>query len=50
MGPLWARIKTWSASPYTSGMSVWGWFLFLGMLVLIFAAWAEIFGYIKKDV
>ena len=46
---FWDRITSWAASPYSSGMSLWGWFLFLGMILLLIAAWAEIFGFIRKE-
>ena len=46
---LWGRLQTWASSPFSSSMSAWGWFLFLGLLLLIFASWAEIFGYVKKE-
>ena len=37
-----ARFKSFYAQPYDAKMNASGWFLFIGMLLLIMAGWAMI--------
>lgn len=40
--PIIQAISDWSKAPFSSGMSVWGWFLFFGLLIVISILWSRI--------
>lgn len=42
------RFKDWYAKPYDDNMSVTGWFLFFGLLVVISVLWALVLREIKE--
>lgn len=39
---FWERFTEWLGRPYNEDMDALGWFLFIGLLALIFAAWGSI--------
>lgn len=43
-----AMIQKWWAQPFQSGMSVSGWFLFLGLLLIIVIAWNLILRFVTE--
>lgn len=41
-------VKSWAAQPFNTQMSVTGWFLFLGLIVVLSVAWQLIFRHIAE--
>lgn len=42
--------KTWLASPFQADMSALDWFLFVGLLIVIFTVWGFVFRHVKGDI
>ena len=42
-----SRIKQWAAMPFSSQMSVTGWFLFLGLIIVIAYLWTRVLRHIS---
>lgn len=41
-------VKTWAAQPFNTQMSVTGWFLFFGLIIVVSVAWQLIFRHIAE--
>jgi len=39
---MWQDFKTWASAPFSMDMNIGHWFLFLGLLILLLAAWRMI--------
>lgn len=44
-----SRIGTWASMPFTSEMSVGGWFLFGGLLLVIAYFWTRVLRHVVND-
>ena len=47
---MWDKVKSWYAQPYQANMDATHWFLFLGLLLFLMAAWRVVLGHIVRDV
>lgn len=48
MSDFFSALKTWVAQPFNTQQSVTGWFLFLGLIMIICFAWNQILRFIVE--
>lgn len=45
---MWEHFKDWLGRPFDTEMDALGWFLFLGLLIVLSAMWAVILKHLKE--
>lgn len=44
---VWTATRAWIEQPFSSTMSLGGWFMFVGMLAVIFIAWGRVLDHLE---
>lgn len=45
---MWEHFKDWASRPFATDMDALGWFLFLGLVILLLAVWAVILKHLQE--
>lgn len=47
---MWDEFKAWAKQPFSSQMDLVHWFYFLGLMIILLAAWGIVFGHLRGAV
>jgi len=47
---MWDEFKSWASKPFRADMGIGGWFLFLGLLIVLTALWGLILKHVTEGI